>query len=184
MMPLNTLQQFQLADVSVLLSWLDSLAAPNVRRGQPSRRPPIQTGKLGAALAALVEFGFVREEEDDFVITPAGRSFLRSSPSAKRALVRALFLRDEQIRRVVDLLETSSGGRLPRAMVNESFTIGALGPVKDADVRSFIAWAEDCELFGYDRVTDEIVSLGRGLPWGPSERWVTPAFRGLASKAS
>lgn len=183
MVPLNALQQFQLADVSAILGWLDSLAMSSTRQGQPQKRPPIQTGKLGAALAALEEFGFVVENDEDFVITPVGRRFLRSSTSMKRATVRALFLRDDQIKRIVELLETSQGGRLPRTMVNESFSIEALGPVKDADVRAFIAWAEECELFTYDRATDEIISQGH-LPSGPSERWLAPHFRGFVPKAS
>jgi len=193
MISLNTFRKFHLHDLSALLAWLGDLSCS--RRMRFSRkRPPIRTSTLVSVLSVLTEFGFIEESGERFIPfvdedatrflpTAAGISFLRASPLAKQATLRKLLLRDEQVGRIVELLDTSTTGRLPRKLVNESFVIGANAPVKDEDIFGFIAWAEACELFGYDRSTDEILRI-ESYPGRKGERWMAPTFRNSLPRAS
>ncbi|MGZ3713265.1 MAG: AAA-associated domain-containing protein [Bdellovibrionota bacterium] len=152
--------------MSALLLWIEG---SQIRLNtEKHNRCPIQTSKLLLALMALETFGFVQEGQERFSLTVAGRRFTRAATSEKRTIIRSLLLRDERVKRIVDLLETSVKCRLPRRLVNESFGLEADAPVSEEEIRGFLGWAEASGLFGYDRVTDEIINSGLGSDYKKS----------------
>lgn len=171
-------------DLSALLHWLECIPSGEASLDQIKRTPPIRTCKLSPTLKVLEQFGLISGQQERVVITASGEDFAKSPPPIKRALLRALFTRFESVRRIVELLATSAYGRLPKKMVNESFGLATPAVVIEAEIQAFIGWAESCELFGYDRIKDEIFRLEQGLPKGPVEKPGTSSHLTLVPKAS
>lgn len=167
---LFALGQANAEDLGELLGWMERIPSGEASLDQMKRNPPIRTSKLSPALKVLEQFGLVSGKQGRFAITVSGEEFAKSGPLARRAVLRALFMRYESVQRVVELLATSVSGRLPKKMVNESFGLASPAVVMEAEIQAFIGWAESCELFGHDKKKDEIFSFERGLPRGPVEK--------------
>ena len=174
MISIYALQKLQLHDLTALLSWLQGLPIIQGKIDYERKRPPIQTSKLLPALTLLDYCGFVAENDEQFILTIAGRSFLRGSSSAKKSTIRIIFSKDDWIKRVLRLLRSSDTGRLPRKLVAESFNLYAEISANNDEFLGFIAWGESCELFGYDRATDEIFNLDQP-PREKKNHWMASA---------
>lgn len=155
---LFALGQSSVEDLCALLSWMDRIPSGEAGLEQIRRNPPIRTSKISPTLKVLEQFELVSGKQERFAITVSGEAFVKSDPSARNAILRALFMRFESVQRIVALLASSSSGRLPRKSVNESFGVATPAVVVEAEIQAFIGWAGACGLFGYDCETGEIQS--------------------------
>jgi len=154
--------QFTLDDISPFLSWLS--AVPPIERSavKMKQKPPVGSGKLTPLLRVLEQFGFIQKKQECFSITTAGEDFLRMNVFERKATIRAILLNEDEVKRVVRLLNESKTGRLPKHLANFEAT-------SETEMIAFLVWAQSCELFGYDKKKREIFRFDRGNPKGPVE---------------
>ena len=171
-------------DLSALLHWLECIPSGEASLDQIKRTPPIRTCKLSPTLKVLEQFGLISGQQERVVITASGEDFAKSPPPIKRALLRALLCASSRS----DESSSSSPPR-PTADFPKRWSMNLSGwpspaVVIEAEIQAFIGWAESCELFGYDRIKDEIFRLEQGLPKGPVEKPGTSSHLTLVPKAS
>jgi hypothetical protein len=167
---LFALGEVNMEDLCILLRWIMLSPSGNVSLDQIKRSPPIRTSKISSALKLLEQFGFVGIKQGRYSISAPGEEFLASGTTVRRAVLRLLLSKFDPVQRIIEVLGTSSTGRIPKKMVNESF--GLIGPMlyKESEILAFIRWAEACELFGFDRKEDEIFRIDPHAPRGPIEK--------------
>ena len=179
---LFALGQFGLEDVGIFLTWLDRIPAGESSLENMKKAPPVRTSKLSPLLKVLEQLKLVQRKQDRFSITSAGEEFLQSTASARKAVIRAFFLTAVEVKVVVDSLNTSSTGRLPRNTVDEAFGSNALSSTTKTEIQTFLSWAQNSELFGYDKKKEEIFRLDVGTPQKP--RQTEPAQSASLPRAS
>ena len=166
---LYALSEFTLEDLGCLVSWLETIPPSGISLERMKSNPPVRTSKIGAILKVIEPFGLIAKKQDRYALTPAGKDFSRSGATVKKAVLRDKFTKVDPIQRLVARLQTSTTGRLPMKVVHESFILGSLSIVSDTEILGLISWAQSCELFGFDKDSQEILRKDSGAPRGPTE---------------
>lgn len=166
---LMALSEFNFEEAGILLSWLENGRYSEMNLEQLKKSPPVRTSKVGPIVKVFEQFGLISKKQDRFSLTQAGKDFSRSGPTVRKAVMKHLFMQIEQIKRVLGLLANSPTGRIPRRLIHEVLSTGALSVVTETQIQSLISWAEACDLFGYDKKRDEIFGMDLENPRGPTE---------------
>jgi hypothetical protein len=164
---LSALSQVTLEDTGILLRWLETQPTRDVSLEQLKKTPAVRTSKVTPLLKIFEEIGFVSKKQNRFTVTGAGSEFTRCGLSEKKAFMRALFVKINEVERVMNLLQASPTGRVRRQLVFEAFAANSLSQILDSDLQGFISWAVSCDLFGYDKKSEEVFTLESDRPRGP-----------------
>jgi hypothetical protein len=179
---LFALGQLNFEDFGGFLSWLANIVAAEVNVSQILKNPPIRSSKINPVLKVLEQFAMISNRKGCISITRAGREFVNADAAKRRSIVREPLLSVESICRVQELLKSSPTGRLQKHTIHDSLNLGSSGPAQDSEVMALISWGEACELFQYDKKTEEIMMVATGQPSGPDKGPLQPGsnVRGLS----
>lgn len=152
-----------MGEVASFLSWLDQQPCGRATIDPQDPHGPLGSEKILEMSKVLValKFSFVRP--DCIKIRHEGCRFVAADFSLKMALLREHLWQLEPTSTIMALLGQSSRGRLSKTVLIRCFQI-AEGSVDDLALKGFLDWARMCELFHYDKNTDEIVAIPRRMP--------------------
>lgn len=154
---LPALSQITFEEIGGFLSWLENQPGAAASLAQMQKTPPIRTSKLNPMIKTLDQFGFVAQKQGRISISPRGNEFLRSEISVRKTVLRALFIQVDWVQKVVGALKASSNGRLHRSVINDMFNSVSRVPIAESEVLALISWAQLCELFGYEKKSEELI---------------------------
>jgi hypothetical protein len=164
---LPALGQITLEDITLFMSWLDKCPSGETSIDFIKRNPPIRGSKVNPIIKVLDQFALINSKQNRIVISGPGKDFARSSSTVRKAVIRTLFMKVEQVQRILELLKASATGRLHKRVVNDSFSLGSPNQIADSEILGFIAWAQSCELFYYDKTYEEIFCINPEVPKEP-----------------
>lgn len=164
---LPALSQINFEDVGGFLTWLEGQPAGEVSLAQMQKTPPIRSSKLSPMVKTLEQFGFITQKQGRIAIHARGKDFRRSEISVRKAVIRTLFAQVDWVQKLLAALQAAPGGRLHRAVINDSFNSTSKTPIAESEVLSFILWAQLCDLFGYEKKQEELIRVDSIVPRDP-----------------
>ena len=157
-------RQFTLEDIAPFLSWLNLAPALQRTAVKMKLKPPVGSGKLTPMLKALNLLKFIQLKQECFTITASGEAFLKANPLERKIMIRGIFLAEDEVKKIMALLNASSTGRIAKYLVNECFAASDQTSTLETEILALLDWTEQCGLFGYDSKKHEIFSLEHGTP--------------------
>ena len=164
---LPALTQVTFEEVGGFLTWLENQPAGETSLVQMQKVPPIRSSKLNPMIKTLDQFGFIAQKQGRIAIHARGKEFLRSVELVRKAVIRTLFVQVDWVQKLVNALKASASGRVHRGMISDSFSTTSRIPIAESEVLAFISWAQLCELFGYDKKTNELFHVESIAPRDP-----------------
>jgi hypothetical protein len=149
------ISRLKTGDMTAFLRWLNNEPQGAADLGVILDWPP-DSNKLSGIIRGLIQLEFVVRDKDYISISNDGRRFCKAENEEKMALMRGIFLDVVPVRKIMELLERSFYGRLPRRVVADFFKETFGNRITDIEIQGFIEWAHESALFRYDKVKAEI----------------------------